>query len=65
MSISLLIAVLVIYVPFFHKAFGTAAIPVEYWFFPIPFAILILLLEEIRKLWVKRNPESVLARLAW
>ncbi|KAI9469422.1 hypothetical protein BX667DRAFT_473037 [Coemansia mojavensis] len=49
----------------FNSVFLTGKIPVEFFFLPIPFALLLLALEELRKALVRRYPRGVLARLAW
>ncbi|KAJ2449878.1 hypothetical protein EV183_004643 [Coemansia sp. RSA 2336] len=49
----------------FNSVFLTGKIPVEFFFLPIPFALLLLALEELRKLLVRRYPRGVLAKIAW
>ncbi|KAJ2472438.1 hypothetical protein EV174_005830 [Coemansia sp. RSA 2320] len=53
------------YVGWFNRIFGTANIPVAFFFIPIPFAVIILALDEIRKLIVRTYPNGLLARIAW
>ncbi|KAJ1939329.1 hypothetical protein EC988_007341 [Linderina pennispora] len=53
------------YVPAFQTVFGTSPIPAPFYFIPIPFAILILCVDELRKYWVRTHPSSFLARWAW
>jgi len=65
MLASLVISLLIVYLPVFHDIFQTRPIPVQFWFWPIPWAILILCADEIRKLIVRKFPRSIVARLAW
>ena len=58
-------AVLVVYVPFFQEVFQTFPISAEYWFIPIAFAILLVILDELRKLAIRTYPDSLLAKIAW
>ncbi|PIL33977.1 transporter [Ganoderma sinense ZZ0214-1] len=53
------------YVPWFHGIFQTRPVPVEFFFIPLTFALGLLLLDEVRKLLVRRYPKSLLARIAW
>ncbi|KAJ2021568.1 hypothetical protein IWW57_004880 [Coemansia sp. S610] len=53
------------YVGWFNRVFGTANIPVAFFFIPIPFAVVIVVLDEIRKLVVRTRPNGLLARIAW
>ena len=63
--ISLGLALIVIYVPFFNTVFKTRPIPVECWFIPIGFASWIFVSDEVRKLLVRKFPESFVAKIAW
>ncbi|CAK7205576.1 hypothetical protein SEUCBS139899_008354 [Sporothrix eucalyptigena] len=65
MAISLAIAVFVTQEPGIQRLFGTASVPIEFWFIPIPLAIGILLVDELRKLLVRLYPKGPLARIAW
>ena len=53
------------YVPSIQKAIGSADVPVEYFFFPVAFGLVLLLLDEARKWAVRRYPKGLLAKLAW
>ncbi|KAI9500200.1 hypothetical protein BX070DRAFT_196062 [Coemansia spiralis] len=53
------------YVGWFNRIFGTAHIPAPFFFIPIPFALFILSLDELRKLVVRTRPTSFIARIAW
>ncbi|KAI8317989.1 calcium ATPase, partial [Martensiomyces pterosporus] len=52
------------YIGWFNNIFGTANIPVAFFFIPLPFALVILCLDEIRKLVVRLRPTGLLARIA-
>ncbi|KAI4594284.1 ATPase Na K transporting alpha [Pestalotiopsis sp. 9143b] len=63
--ISLAIAIFVTEVPGIQNLFGTASVPIEFWFIPIPLALAILVMDEIRKLLVRLFPGGFLAKIAW
>ncbi|KAK3680820.1 putative K, P-type ATPase [Podospora appendiculata] len=65
MAISLAIAVFVTEVPAIQDLFGTSSVPIEFWFIPLPLALAILTMDEIRKLAVRLFPDGPLARIAW
>ncbi|KAK3320379.1 hypothetical protein B0T19DRAFT_492568 [Cercophora scortea] len=65
MAISLAIAVFVTEVPGIQDLFGTASVPIEFWFLPLPLALGILTMDETRKLAVRVFPNGPLARIAW
>ena len=65
MTATILIGIIVLYGPAFQATFGTATIPVKFWFIPFPLAFGNLLLDEIRKLIVRRYPKSIVAKCAW
>lgn len=65
MVISLAIAVFVTEVPGIQNLFDTASVPLEFWFIPIPMALGILMMDEIRKLIVRTWPNSFVAQAAW
>ncbi|KAL3954191.1 hypothetical protein ACCO45_012147 [Purpureocillium lilacinum] len=64
MAISLAIAVFVTEVPGIQNLFGTASVPIEFWVIPIPLALGILCMDEIRKLVVRLFPNGPIARIA-
>ena len=64
-AISISIAIFVTEVPGIQNLFGTASIPLEFWFLPLPLALGILCMDEIRKLLVRSMPNSIFARMAW
>ncbi|WPH02385.1 Hypothetical protein R9X50_00524800 [Acrodontium crateriforme] len=63
--ISISIAVFVTCEPGIQTLFQTGSVPVEYWFIPIPLALGILVMDEMRKLCVRTWPTGFLARIAW
>ncbi|KAI0380506.1 hypothetical protein F5Y04DRAFT_281898 [Hypomontagnella monticulosa] len=65
MVISLVIAIFVTEVPGIQTLFGTAAVPIEFWLIPLPLALGILVMDEIRKLIVRVFPRGPVAAVAW
>ncbi|KAL3468172.1 putative Na/K ATPase alpha 1 subunit [Aspergillus heterothallicus] len=63
--VSLSIAVFVTQEPGIQRIFGTAAAPLEFWLIPIPLAVGILFMDEMRKLLVRCWPRGPIARIAW
>ncbi|KAJ2739294.1 hypothetical protein H4R23_000570 [Coemansia sp. Cherry 401B] len=63
--ISVAVALFFNEIGWFNRVFLTGRIPVEFFFLPIPFAVALLVLEELRKLAVRRHPSGVIARIAW
>jgi len=53
--ISIAIMLFVVFAPFFNSLFKTRPIPVQFYFIPIGFAILVIFVDEIRKLFVRRK----------
>lgn len=65
MAISLAIAVFVTEVPGIQSLFGTASVPIEFWVIPLPLALGILSMDEIRKVLVRSFPKGPIAKIAW
>ncbi|KJE92504.1 Na/K-ATPase alpha 1 subunit [Capsaspora owczarzaki ATCC 30864] len=65
MCISIVLAILIIYVPFIQDYLNTRPPPTEFWFAPFSFSVLLFALDETRKRAVARNPRGLLAKLAW
>ncbi|KAJ4288867.1 hypothetical protein N0V88_007197 [Collariella sp. IMI 366227] len=63
--ISLAIAVFVTEVPGIQTLFVTASVPIEFWLIPLPLALGILCMDELRKLMVRLFPKGPIARIAW
>ncbi|RIB24813.1 hypothetical protein C2G38_1997693 [Gigaspora rosea] len=62
---SILLACFVIYTPGINESLNTRPIPVEFWFFPLVFAVTIVIVDEIRKFFVRRRSPSFFYKLAW
>lgn len=62
---ALAIAILVTEVKGIQSLFGTASIPIELWLIPIPLALAIMVMDELRKLVVRCLPNSLIAKVAW
>jgi sodium/potassium-transporting ATPase subunit alpha len=65
MAISLAIAVFVTEVSAIQTLFVTASVPIEFWLIPLPLALSILCMDELRKLAVRLFPNGPIARVAW
>lgn len=65
MLISLAIAVFVTEVPGIQNLFGTASVPIEFWLIPLPLALGILAMDEVRKVVVRSFPTGPIAKIAW
>ncbi|KAG6835830.1 hypothetical protein H0H93_014276 [Arthromyces matolae] len=59
------IAIFVTEEPGLQRLFGTASVPIEFWLIPLPLALGILMMDEIRKLLVRVFPKGPIARIAW
>ena len=62
---ALVIAIFVTEEPGLKKLFGTGSVPIEFWFIPIPLALGILMMDEIRKLLVRLWPNGPVAKISW
>ncbi|THY98894.1 putative Na/K ATPase alpha 1 subunit [Aureobasidium pullulans] len=65
MAVSLSIAIFVTMVPGIQRIFGTATVPIEFWLIPLPLALGILVMDEMRKLVVRSFPNGPIAKIAW
>ncbi|KAK0528291.1 hypothetical protein OC834_004105 [Tilletia horrida] len=65
MLCSLLIGIFISYVPAIQHVFLTREVRVEYFFLPAAFGIVMISLDEGRKLIVRTYPRSFLAKIAW
>ncbi|KAK3901544.1 hypothetical protein C8A05DRAFT_34760 [Staphylotrichum tortipilum] len=65
MAVSLAIAVFVTEVPGIQTLFVTSSVPIEFWLIPLPLAVGILCMDELRKLLVRLFPNGPVARVAW
>jgi len=62
---SLILALLVVYIPGLNTVLNIRPPPVEFWFMPLGFALLLILLDEGRKYIVRNYPKSIIAKIAW
>ncbi|KAF8969069.1 hypothetical protein BGZ46_010744 [Entomortierella lignicola] len=65
MVCSFLIAVFVTELHWINDVMLTNPVPIKYWLLPIPCAIGVIVLDEVRKLIVRTYPKSFVAKLAW
>ena len=63
--ISISIAIFVTEIPGIQSLFGTASVPIEYWFIPLGLALGILVMDELRKLLVRQFPKGPVAKISW
>ncbi|BGP00420.1 hypothetical protein RTG_02055 [Rhodotorula toruloides ATCC 204091] len=63
--ISLAIAIFVTEVKGIQNLFGTASVPIKHWLLPIPLAIGVLAMDEVRKVLVRAWPKGLVAKLSW
>ena len=52
-AVELALILAIIYTPWGNALFGTAGIPPSAWLVPLPFAVGMLALEELRKVWAR------------
>ncbi|KAI7864516.1 hypothetical protein BDF14DRAFT_1834045 [Spinellus fusiger] len=62
---SLIIALIILYVPVFNIYLQTSPIPVEFWFIPFGWAAMIMVADELRKLVIRTYPRSIIGRMGW
>lgn len=62
---ALVMAFFWLYIPALQPTLGTTQVPVEHWFLPMAFGMVILLLDEGRKFAVRTWPKGFWARIAW
>ena len=65
MFCSLVVAIIVTEVPWIQTTLLTNSVPIKHWLIPIPLAVGIIAMDEIRKLIVRCFPNSIVAKLAW
>lgn len=65
MLISLIIAIFVTEVPGIQNLFGTAPVPIQYWFIPLGLALGVLAMDELRKVLVRLFPKGPVAWASW
>jgi magnesium-transporting ATPase (P-type) len=64
-GISLLIAVLIVYLPILQWLFNTRPVPWLFWIMPIGWGLLYFVLDELRKVIVRAIPWKVSRRIFW
>ncbi|KAG6827950.1 hypothetical protein H0H92_009858 [Tricholoma furcatifolium] len=65
MIVAFLIAVFVTEVHGIQTLFDTASVPIEFWVIPLPLALGILSMDELRKLLARLWPKGIIARISW
>jgi sodium/potassium-transporting ATPase subunit alpha len=63
--ISIVVALLIIHIPFFNNTFNTRPIPVQFWFIPIGWALLYICIDEIRKFFARLIPFRIARYIFW
>ncbi len=61
----IILCAFLIYVPGVNTVFGTRAVGYKAWLIPLPFAALLLFLEEMRKLWIRKYPKGWVKRISY
>ncbi|OAD70429.1 hypothetical protein PHYBLDRAFT_115367 [Phycomyces blakesleeanus NRRL 1555(-)] len=62
---SLIIALIILYVPVFNTYLQTSPIPVKFWFIPFGWAGMIMAADETRKFLARTYPKGFFGKLAW
>lgn len=65
MACSLILAILIVFIPPFNWWFNTRIIPAQFWFAPLAFSAAIFCVDELRKFLIRKYPTGPLAWLAW
>ena len=65
MGVGIGLAVFVLNVSWFQTTFSTTSVPVHYVLPAIGFGALLLVMDELRKWWIRHHPQGFLARIAW
>ncbi|KAI8328575.1 hypothetical protein BC941DRAFT_444686 [Chlamydoabsidia padenii] len=65
MFASLVTAIIVTEVPWFQQIMQTGPVPIRHWFLPLPLALGIIVMDDLRKLIVRVCPNSIVAKIAW
>jgi len=63
-GVSIVLTLAVIYIPFINDVFLTRPIPFQYYFYPVACSVVFIVLDEIRKLLVRKNV-SFFVKTAW
>jgi sodium/potassium-transporting ATPase subunit alpha len=65
MCISTILLIIAVYIPGFNSLFLTAPVPAEFWFLPFAYGLALFTIDEARKWFIRRYPNSFLAYIAW
>ncbi|KAK6465239.1 putative Ca2+ ATPase [Scheffersomyces coipomensis] len=65
MPIAVGITFFINYIPAIQNAMGTAQVPVEYYFIALGFGLVVFVYDECRKLFLRKYPSSIVAKLSW
>ena len=63
-AVSVILMLVMVYIPFINDIFLTRPIPVQYYFYPVAFSVVFIALDEIRKLLVRKNV-GLFVKTAW
>ncbi|KAI5860871.1 calcium ATPase [Durotheca rogersii] len=64
-AFALTTAIIWLYIPQAQQILGTSSVPIEHWFLPFTFGLFLLLVDEGRRLLIRRNPNGTMAKLSW
>lgn len=64
-ALELALAWLIVSTPLGNAIFGTAPLPLWVWLLPLPFAVILLATEELRKWFLRRDNSFVTRYLSW
>jgi hypothetical protein len=65
MTVSIGIQLLITKVGWFNRTFGTGPVPVKYVLPTLGFGMLWLIIDELRKWYIRKFPRSIAAKIAW
>lgn len=63
--VSLGLTLIILLVPFLQNIFDTRPPPIELWFAPLIFSVVLFACDELRKYCARRWPKGMIARIAW
>ena len=62
--VSIVLMLVVIYIPFFNNVFLTRSIPIQFYFYPLVFNVVFIFMDEVRK-WLVRKNVGFFVKTAW
>ncbi|KAI8072363.1 putative Na/K ATPase alpha 1 subunit [Gongronella butleri] len=65
MASALIVAIVVTEVPWFNNVMQTGPVPIRHWLIPLPLALGMIVMDDIRKVIVRVFPNSFVAKAAW